>query len=411
MTTTFSSWSVEDRRQHIMQVTFGMVIGGLERVIMELCRRVDPSRYRLSICCIGRRGPLADVMEAEGVPVIVCEKQSKLAKYFRGVELARIFREHHVDLVHAHHTPALVDGVVGASLAGVPLITTDHTKAYPTSRRWRLLENGASRVAKVMVAVSAHSKADLIRYQGIAPEKLKVIHNGLDLKLSRRETVSELRREIGLAPEDLVIGTAARLEDQKGLDLLVDAVPTIARHVPNARVVIVGGGGREGALREQVERMRLGDRVLITGYRVDGVDLIDTFDCFVQTSHWEGMPMALLEAMALHKPIVATAVGGVPEVVVDGVTGILLSPRDRDALARSLIRVLTNRREAVRMGEAGYRRYLTHFTSAGMITEYEQLYASVLAGTRQGTLSEPLADRANRSMQNGAAMAAVLDRR
>src|SRR3954452_13145939 len=87
---------VADRRFHVMQVTFGMVIGGLERVVMELCRYVDPSRFRLSICCIGRRGPLADVMEAEGVPVIVCPKQTRVAKYLRGFELGRLFRQHGV---------------------------------------------------------------------------------------------------------------------------------------------------------------------------------------------------------------------------------------------------------------------------------------------------------------------------
>jgi glycosyltransferase involved in cell wall biosynthesis len=303
----------------------------------------------------------------------------------------------------------LVDGAIGATLARVPLVTTDHTKAYPTSRRWRLLENGASRIAKVMVAVSEQSKADLIRYQRIARRKLAVIYNGLDLKLSRRETALELRREIGVAADDLVIGTAARLEDQKGLDLLLDAVPLIAQSVPKARVVIVGGGNNERALREQTERMGLGDRVTITGYRVDGVDLINTFDCFVQTSHWEGMPMALLEAMALRKPIVATAVGGVPEVVVDGETGILLPTRDRDALARSLIRVLTDRDEAARLGDAGHQRYRAHFTSAGMIAAYEQLYASVFAGGRQ-PVSEWRLDRAA-AMPDRAAVATMSERR
>ena len=95
-----------DRRLHIMQVTFGMVIGGLERVVMELCRHVDPSSYRLSICCIGQRGPLADVMEAEGVKVIVCQNQTRTAKYLRGLELARLFRNHEVDLIHSHHAGA-----------------------------------------------------------------------------------------------------------------------------------------------------------------------------------------------------------------------------------------------------------------------------------------------------------------
>ena len=363
-----------------MQVTFGMVIGGLERVVMELCRRVDRSRYRLSICCIGRRGPLADVMESENVPVFVCPNQTRVAKYLRGVELARLFRQEHVDLVHTHHTPAFIDGTVGAQLARVPLINTDHCKLYPSPRRWQFLERQASRLAEVVVAVSEHSRNDLIRYQGIAASKLRTIYNGLDLQLTRNESPPALRRELGLDAGDVIIGTAARLEDQKGLDLLLEAAPQIVRELPRARFVIVGGGSQEQALRAQAQRLGLGDRVVVTGYRVDGIDLMTTFDCFVQTSHWEGMPMALLEAMALGTPIVATAVGGVPEVVDDGKTGLLLRSRDARLLADALIGVLRDPVVARTMGTAGRARYLAHFTSRDMIAQYEQLYAAVLGG-------------------------------
>src|SRR5215510_9175919 len=106
--------SRSDKRIHIMQVTFGMAIGGMERVIMELCRYVDPSKYRLSICCISKRGPLADRMESEGVQVVFCQNQSKFGKYFRGFELGKVFREQKVDLLHTHHMPAFIDSTLGS---------------------------------------------------------------------------------------------------------------------------------------------------------------------------------------------------------------------------------------------------------------------------------------------------------
>jgi glycosyltransferase involved in cell wall biosynthesis len=374
-------------KYRVMQVTFGMVIGGLERVIMELCRKVDRSRYHLSICCIGRRGPLADIMEAEGVEVIVCEDQRRVAKYLRGFELARIFRQRKVDLIHAHHTPALIDSTIGAQLARIPLITTDHCKAYPTSRRWQLLEKHASRFAEKVVAVSEHSKGDLIRYQGIDAERLQVIYNGLDLKLARQESPESLRRELGLSPEHVVMCTAARLEDQKGLDLLLDAAPLVLQRLPQARFVIMGGGSQEQPLREQAARLGLTSHVIFTGPRVDAVDLIRGLDCFVQTSYWEGMPMALLEAMALRKPIVATAVGGVPEVVADGVTGILVRDRKPATLAAALVGLLSDEGRARQVGEAGYQRYLNHFTSVGMVSQYERLYDWVLSGPRSRTVA------------------------
>jgi glycosyltransferase involved in cell wall biosynthesis len=361
-----------------MQVTFGTVIGGLERVVMELCRHIDPTRYRLSLCCTGERGLLADILEAEGVRVLVCSKQSKAGKYLRGLELARIFSQERVDLVHTHHTPAFVDATIGTRLVPVPLVNTDHCKAYPTSRRWRWLERTASRFAGAFVAVSEDSRSDLIRHQGISERKLTTIYNGLARPQTSVDTFASLRRDLGIGADELIVGTAARLEAQKGLDLLLDAAPAVLDAVPNARFVIVGSGSEHAALRHHAQQRGIGARVLFTGFRLDAADLIGTFDCFVQTSYWEGMPMTLLEAMALQKPIVATAVGGVPEVVEDGVTGALLPERDCSLLSKLIVDVLANPTVAREMGRAGYERFLARFTAEQMASRYEALYEDVL---------------------------------
>jgi glycosyltransferase involved in cell wall biosynthesis len=362
-----------------MQVTFGMSIGGMERVIMELCRYVDPSRYKLSICCISKRGPLADIMEAEGVPVYFCQNQSKVGKYLRGFELARVFASRKVDLLHTHHMPAFIDSTVGAQIARVPiLINTDHCKQYPIERHWQVLENGASRLADTVVAVSHHTRNELIQYQRMAPEKVQVIYNGIDVKLRRPEKPADIRRELGLQPDDIVFGTAARLEAQKGLELLIDAAPLVLKRIPKARFLIVGGGSLEIDLRQRADALGLGREVIVTGYRTDAVDLMQTFDCFVQTSLFEGMPMALLEAMALNKPIVATAVGGVPEVVEDGVCARLISTRDPQDLSDALVGVTADPVVRKRIGDAGRQRYERNFTAAAMVSQYERLYEHFL---------------------------------
>ena len=366
-----------------MQVTFGMSIGGMERVIMELCRYVDPSRYKLSICCISKRGPLADIMESEGVPVYFCENQSKMGKYLRGFELARVFADQKVDLLHTHHMPAFIDSTVGARIARVPiLINTDHCKQYPIERHWQVLEKGASRFADTIVAVSHHTRNDLIQYQRIAPNKIQVIYNGIDIRLRRNEKPAAIRRELGLQPDDVVFGTAARLEVQKGLDLLIDAAPLVLKRMPKARFLIVGGGSLENDLRARAAALGLERQVIVTGYRTDAVDLMQTFDCFVQTSHFEGMPMALLEAMALNKPIVATAVGGVPEVVEDGVCATLLASREPQDLSDALVSVAGDPVVRQRIGDAGRQRYERNFTAAAMVSQYEQLYDHYLARKR-----------------------------
>jgi glycosyltransferase involved in cell wall biosynthesis len=362
-----------------MQVTFGMGVGGMERVIMDLCRYVDPERFRFSICCISVRGPLADQMEEEGIPVIFCEKQSRLNKYFRGLELGRIFRQADVQVLHTHHTPAFIDSVVGARLAGVPiLINTDHCKDYPIQRHWMLLEKAASFWADEIVAVSRHTREELIRYEGIAGDKVSVIYNGINVRMTRKAAIHELRGELGLAPGEKVVGTVARLEDQKDLDLLLASIPYVVTKFPNTRIVIVGGGSKEADLKQQAARLGVSDRVVFTGWRPDAIDLMQLFDCFVLSSRFEGMPMVLLEAMALSKPIVATAVGGVPEVVQEGYNGFLVRDRDAECLGSAISHVLADGTLSTAMGKNGRALYEKHFTAEAMASAYQDLYSKYL---------------------------------
>ena len=173
--------AVEDRRIHVMQATFGMSIGGMERVIADLCRYVDPERYRFTVCCLSVRGPLADEVEADGIPVIYCENQTRFGKYMRGFELGRLLRRERVDIVHTHNTTAFIDGLIGARLAGVPvMVHTDHCKNYPIERRWMMAENVASRLVDKVVAVSNHTREELLHYEGLSPDKVAVIHNGIN---------------------------------------------------------------------------------------------------------------------------------------------------------------------------------------------------------------------------------------
>jgi len=373
-----------DRKKvHVLQVTFGMGIGGMERVIMDLCRYVDPERFRFSICCLSVRGVLADQMETEGVPVHYFQNQTRLARYFRGFGLARLVSDSQVQVLHTHHTTAFVDGAIARCMARVPvLVNTDHCKLYPFPWRRVLLERLSSMVANEVVAVSEHTRADLIRHEGIAPEKISVIYNGVNVRLTRQDSAGELRRELGIPQTGIVIGAVARLEEQKGLDLLLRAVPVVLAQQPEAWFVLVGGGSREEALKELVAALGISHRVLFTGWRRDAVDLIQTFDCYVSSSNFEGMPMSMLEAMALAKPIVSTAVGGIPEFVRPGETGVLVSTRDPRQFADAILSVIATSGEAARLGANGKRLYETRFTAEAMAQQYGALYEKHLARSR-----------------------------
>jgi len=363
------------KKIHVMQVTFNMGIGGMERMAMDLCRYIDPDRYRFTICCVSARGLLTGQMETEGVRVIFCSNQSRLRKYLRGIELGRIFRQADVQLIHSHNTTAFVDSAIGAQLAGIPiLINTDHCKNYPIEKRWMMLEKVASFAANEIVAVSHHTRDEMIRYEHIAPEKVSVIYNGTNIKLTRKDSLGDLRREFGLRPDEMVVGTVGRIEYQKGLDLLLEAVPYVIRRFPKTRFMIVGDGSKLDELRAQCVRLRIEDHVVFTGWRSDAVDLIQLFDCFVSTSNYEGMPMVLLEAMALAKPIVATAVGGVPEVVEEGISGLLVRCRNPEILSQALLELIADRSLLMRMGQNGRIRYEKYFTAPVMAEAYEKLY-------------------------------------
>lgn len=368
-----------DTRIHVMQATFGMSIGGMERVIADLCRYVDPGRFRFTVCCLSVRGPLADEVEQHGVPVLFCENQSRLGKYLRGFELASVLRDRRVDILHTHNTTAFIDGMIGARLAGVPVtIHTDHCKNYPIERRWMLAEHLASRFVDKLVAVSHHTRDELARFEKIPADKLAVIHNGISPAPVPDEHAVALRREFGLRPDQFVAGTVGRLEPQKGLDLLLSAVPLVAARCPDARFVVVGGGSLESALKDQARSLGIEQRVIFTGWRPDAVALMQMFDCFVQCSNFEGLPMVLLEAMARGKPIVASAVGGVPEVVEQGVTGLTIHSRNPAELSGALIRLAADPELAARFGERARERHSERFTVQAMASAYQQLYEQFL---------------------------------
>lgn len=363
------------KKIHVMQVTFGMPIGGMERVIMDLCRYVDPDRYRFSICCTSVRGPLADQMEAEGVPLIFCPNQSRVAKYLRGLELSRVFRGADIDILHTHHMPAFIDSVIGARFTKIPvLINTDHCKDYPIPKHLMLMERAASYFADEIVAVSNHTRDEMIRYQKIDPGKVSVIYNGINIKLTRKSSPEELRREVGLKPNETVVGTVGRVVDQKGFDLLLQSVPGILRRFPDTKFMVVGGGDRERDLKELASELGISSQVIFTSWRSDAVDLIQVCDIFALTSRFEGMPMVLLEAMALSKPIVATAVGGVPEVVQNGHNGIVIDRRTPELLEKALLELISDRELARRMGSHGRARYDKYFTAEAMASAYEGRY-------------------------------------
>ena len=370
------------RRIKLVQITHGMGIGGMERVIADLCRNLDRSAYEIAVYCTHILGPLADELLALGIPVFHEPVRRRSDHWMRPLRIYRFARKWRPDIVHTQHMAAYLDSALAVKLAGVPaLVHTDHSKKYPEKRRYMLAERAMSHITDSFCVVSEHTRKELSAFEGIPESKIEVVHNGYDLQaLPTESDRRELRATLGIEPEAPVVGAIARLEWQKGHDLLLAAMPHVLARIPSARAVIVGGGSKEAELRAMVRDLGLEGKVFLTGSRRDAIRFLPVFDLFVTSSNFEGMPIALLEAMALSLPVFGTAVGGTPEVVEDCVTGRLITGRDPSAFGHGILELLTQPDLLKAYGQAGRARYDERFRVGPMVRAYDAIYRRCLAG-------------------------------
>jgi sugar transferase (PEP-CTERM/EpsH1 system associated) len=361
-------------RTRVMHITQDLGVGGLERVIVLLCRTLDRERFEPSVLCLREAGGFAPELVEQGIPVHVLPWSREKLDYFAFRKVGEVLREHRIDVIHTHNTGPFFHGALGATLAGVKThIHTDHARPFPDSLRWMVAEHLLSHLAYRVVGVSDDTTHNLRHYEKIPESKLATIPNGIDLQPVRTDA-ARLRQELGISPETIVIGTAGRLTHQKGMEFLIRAAGLLEPRFPDLAVLIVGEGSEQNALQEMVRSAGLQDRVRLLGLRMDIPDLLALFDIYALPSRWEGLPMAILEAMAASLPIVGSAVGGVPTAVREGVNGLLVAPEDPEALAGALEKLLKDPTLRKRMGEAGRKRYEASFTARQMTRRYERLY-------------------------------------
>ena len=286
------------------------------------------------------------------------------------------------------HSHAAVTGTIlarlGAKLVGVPLINHVHIENKFSDVPWIRevqvwLDNLTARLADEIVAISEDTRRSLIR-QGICSRKLRVIYNGVSVSEGVNGTAAERARAVlGIEGTGPVVGTVARLCPVKGQREFVLAAKQIRNEFPSATFAIIGedlefGGNYRHELERLTRKLGLEGCVRFVGFRRAAARLMHAFDVFVLPSWIEGLPVTILEAMAASRPVAATAVGGVSELVLDGETGLLFDPRDVQALAQAVEQLLRDPERARRMGTAGRRRVQLHFSHSKMIERTLQLY-------------------------------------
>ena len=351
-------------------------IGGTEQQIVELVRCMPMERYRPIVCCF-RYGRKAEEIEALGVKVIHLRKERRVDLTLV-LALARLMRSENVGIVHTFLIGANLWGRLAALLARVPIIiaserNVDIWEEALKLRTGRML----ARVTNAIVANAEAVRTYLIA-RGVAAARVVTIRNGVnttrfDGPLDR----AAVRQSLGVRPDEILAAVIARLEPQKGHATVIEAAARLRGQHPQLRFLFVGGGSMQDLLPAMAERLGVRERVVFTGFRTDSADLIRAADLSVLTSTKEGLSNTLLESLAAGRPVIASAVGGNPEVVTPDV-GILVPPRDPDALANALHRILSDRVAAERMGNRGRQRIRHEFSVARMVSETTALYDTLL---------------------------------
>lgn len=355
-------------------------IGGAEKHVVGLIRHCDRLRIEPSVCCLTERGALADEIEAMGVPleVLAAKGDRELVLLPRLVRYLRRVRPH---VVHSHLLTPHLYGRVAGRIAGVPVVVCTEHGLWPWKSHMEIRKDRiTSRWADMIVAVSESIRQERLKCMRLPAEKLRTIYNFSEGEgYGESQDGMEARREFGIPADAPVVGIVARLHPVKAIDLLFAALAEVRKELPAVRLLIVGDGPMRGELQELADRMGLADSVVFAGFRRDVPRLIWAIDVGVLCSHQEGLPTALLEYMSARKPVVATCVGGNPEVVVNRVTGLLVPAGEALPLAAALTEVLTHPQRARAMGEAGKERADTVFSVETIVRQIEALYMELLA--------------------------------
>ena len=361
----------------LLLVVDSLEVGGAERHVVDLAAALSRKGHEVTVAC-SLAGELSDPLDGAGIRVRPLldrlVKRRVCVAYARG--LRRLLRGQRIDLVHAHIYASAAASALATLGTGVPLVVTEHTEGAWQGRRAHLVSRLIYRRARRVIAVSTPIWRRLIERDGVSPKKISLVPNAV---IPAPDT---LRSTPDAPPEGWhegpLVGVVARLQPEKGIAKFLKAAARISSSCPEARFLVVGDGPLREELLRLADRLGLRERVRFLGHRADARDLIGLLDVLAVPSLTEGTPLTVLEAMAVGVPIVASAVGGVPDQVRHGKEGLLVPPEDPVALGDALLELLQDPGLARRLGEAGRRRSDSEFAHATMVQRIETDYGAAL---------------------------------
>ncbi|WP_136807956.1 glycosyltransferase [Desulfosediminicola flagellatus] len=366
------------KRIKVLHVVLSLKIGGLEKFVIDLMHH-HLSSIDSHVVCLETLGAFGE--QHAGFPVLVLDKKPGV-KLNCALAIQKYANANNIDVIHTHNEGAHFYGAIGGFLSKVPVIHTRHGVHDFTSTQSKLLERFSSMLSERVVGVSKDISDLYINSLNLDANKVATILNGVDTDIFSARSCN--RQEILLANIEndvILIGIVARLAPVKDHKTLFTACDLLSQSYSKFKLVVVGGGPEENTLRQLSTELEMEDRIIFLGPRYDVSVILNCIDIFVLSSKSEGISITLLEAMASGLPVVATDVGGNPEVVIDGETGILTPPEDPESFAEQLLKLLQSRELRDAYGLAGRQRVLDKFSIRRSAKEYEALYRSMLKGT------------------------------
>jgi glycosyltransferase involved in cell wall biosynthesis len=350
-------------------------VGGAERALARLLTRIDRRQFDPVVACLyGSQSPVAGSIRALGLRVVDLGMTHKW-RLDALVRLYLLLRDERPTILHSSLFHANLAGRVLGRLAKVPVVISGERTMGMESQGRYLMNRWTLSLVDCVVCVSDQVAAFCRQRIGVPPEKTAVIPNGIDFPdPATMLDKAAARLRVGLPVDGVMVGTVARLDPVKRLDVLLGAL----HRLEGVFAFVVGYGPEEQRLKEMAEKLGLGERVRFAGYQQDVWAWLAACDVFALSSDWEGMPNAVLEAMAAGLPVVATAVGGTPDVVVQGATGLLVPPDDAKALAAALDRLIHDPGLRRTMGAAGRQRVRARFSLQQMVERTQALYRELL---------------------------------
>ena len=351
------------------------VYGGAERHVLDLAKHLDKDKYNVFVSSLIPGGNVLKEIASCGahIKLFPVNRIYSIFGIWKGFEFARFLKSNKIDILMTVHFGSDIWGTIFGRLAGVPVIISNRRDTgFWKKRRHIIAYKFINRLVDAMIVNSQASKKRIVEDENIAAEKVKVIYGAVDIcRFRPSNNNKEIRQKLGINSSSIIVGSVGNFNPIKGHKFLIEAMPGILRKIPKAHFLLVGDGPLRENLYSAVRSRQMQDKVTFLGSRTDIADVLSIMDICILPSLSEGLSNALMEYMAAGKPIIATNVGGNPELIENGVSGILIRPGIADEIKKAVIELASNKSKALRLADNALRKAKNLLDMPSMIRKYE----------------------------------------